>query len=319
MATRAIKPAYARMDPAHLNDGLFIPTNGRKRGRLYVMPRDFGDRVISFQGYEQLGAGDQSVLLAISAQLGIDGLVIENEATGDISKQLRLDLEIKGGDTTAPLASKKTSLRSLLIDAGYKSDRDTREIKEALNRLSNCQIREQNKLTGWDRRSNLISVSFNSKTGETHIAANPRLTASVFKGQHVKVSLYERNELHTEVAKILHCWLCSNIRLGKALGNGNGARLDSLAPHVWGQAWDTESSKVKSTRRGLLREALDEIADRTRSLHRGYGWAIDQTSSGLVIVSRPKNMPAIEASDMRPSEDWIGQALRDSGLLQPWN
>lgn len=307
------------MDPAHLNDGLFIPTNGRKRGRLYVMPRDFGDRVISFQGYEQLGAGDQSVLLAISAQLGIDGLVIEHDATGEISKQLRLDLEIKGGDTTAPLASKKTSLRSLLIDAGYKGDRDTREIKEALNRLSNCQIREQNKLTGWDRRSNLISVSFNGKTGETHIAANPRLTASVFKGQHVKVSLYERNELHSEVAKILHCWLCSNIRLGKALGNGNGARLDTLAPHVWGAAWDTESSKVKSTRRSQLRDALDEIADRTRCLHQGYGWAIDQTSSGLVIVSRPKDLPAIEALVINPSEDWIGQAVVEaSELVEGW-
>ena len=307
------------MDPAHLNDGLFIPTNGKKRGRLYVMPRDFGDRVISFQGYEQLGAGDQSVLLAISAQLGIDGLVIENDATGDISKQLRLDLEIKGGDTTAPLASKKTSLRSLLIDAGYKSERDTREIKEALNRLSNCQIREQNKLTGWDRRSNLISVSFNSKTGETHVAANPRLTASVFKGQHVKISLYERNELHTEVAKILHCWLCSNIRLGKALGNGNGARLDTLAPHIWGATWDTESSKVRSHRRGLLRDALDEISNKTKRLHGGYGWAIDQTSSGLAIVSRPKDLPAIEALDMKPSDNWMAQALMGaSGLVQDW-
>lgn len=30
--------------------------------------------------------------------------------------------------------------------------------------------------------------------------------------------------------ELLHCWFCSNIRLGQALGNGNGAHLDTLRP-----------------------------------------------------------------------------------------
>lgn len=108
----------------------------------------------------------------------------------------------------------------------------------------------------------------------------------------------------TEAAKLLHCWLCSNIRLGRSLGNGNGAHIDTLAPHVWGKAaWEEASTKVRSVRRGQLRDALDEISDRTRGLQGGMGWAIDQTSSGLVLVSRPKELPFLEGEhDMRPSE-----------------
>ncbi|MCY5962584.1 replication protein C, IncQ-type, partial [Salmonella enterica subsp. enterica serovar 1,4,[5],12:i:-] len=89
--------------------------------------------------------------------------------------------------------------------------------KKSLNRLRATQIREIDRETGWDRACNLISLSFNHKSGEIYVAANPRLTCAVFHGQHVRVSLFERNALETEVAKLLHCWLCSNIRLGRAL------------------------------------------------------------------------------------------------------
>ena len=222
MTQQRIKPAYAKFDPAHVFDGLFVPTKGKKRGRLYVPPRRFGDSEISFQGFEQLGADDQSILLAVSAQLGIDGLMIEAKPPGEIGQQLRLALDFDNDDGR-PLKTKKTSLRSLLIDAGYNgpdSGAALARIKESLNRMGNAQIREINHATGWDYRCNLLSSRFNHKTGEIFVAVNPRLTGAVFREQHVKVSLFERNELESEVAKLLHCWLCSNIRLGRSLGNG---------------------------------------------------------------------------------------------------
>ena len=92
----------------------------------------------------------------------------------------------------------------------------------------------------------MISVSFNHRSGEICIAANPRMTRAVFRGQHVKVSLFERNELESEVAKLLHCWFCSNIRLGRG-----GAHLDTLAPHVWRHAaWEGFSASDRSKKRG---------------------------------------------------------------------
>lgn len=287
------KAAFARIDPAHLFDGLFVPCSGKKRGRLFVEPRQFGNSIISYQGFEQLGADDQSVLLAITSQLGINGLAIEDNVTGEISKKLRLDI-FETVDDGSKLASKQTTLRSIMIDAGYTQDSSTDKISVCLNRLRNAQIREINKKDNWDRVCNLVSVSFNKKTGETFIAANPRLTAAVFNGQYVKISLFERNTLKSEVSKILHSWLCSNIRMGKALGNGNGAYIDTLAPHIWGSTHDKESAKIRSIRRGHLRSALDEIQDSTKHLHDSYGWVIEHTSSGLVLVSRPKELPVIE-------------------------
>lgn len=291
-----IKPAFCRFDPAHLFDGLFVPTKGRKRGRLYVEPREFNGMQVSFQGFEQLGADDQSLLLAISAQLGIDGLLIDDEA-GPIARQLKLDLQLTGytnGANGATPATKKTTLYSLLVDAGYKDPNSAKDAHRALNRLANAQVREINKKTGWDRRCNLISTNFNRMTGETYIAANPRLAGALFSGQHVKISLYERNALESEAAKLLHCWLCSNVRLGASLGNGNGVKLDTLLPHIYGPGHEAASAKVKSVRRGNLRDALDEIRDQTAELHNGYGWQLDQTSSGLVMVSRPKDIPLVE-------------------------
>ncbi len=307
-----IKPSFAKIDPAHLMDGLFVPTNGKKRGRLYVAPRRFGDTRISFQGFEQLGAEDQSVLLAVMAQLGIDGLTISNNPGGPISLFLRQELEMKGSDTDANLRTKKTTLRSILIDAGYDPYRGTSDITASLNRLGNAQIREQ-KDKGWDRRCNLLSTSFNKETDELHVAVNPRLAGSVFGGQHVKISLYERNTLKTEAAKILHSWLCSNIRLGKALGNGNGAHIDTLVPHVWGIGTESESRQVQSKRRCILRDALDEIRDSSKVLHDGYGWSIDQTSSGLAIVSRPKELPWLEkaADGLTPGQ--LDDAMKEPG------
>lgn len=311
---RAIKPAYAKLDPAHVFDGLFVPTGGKKRGKLLVEPRRFGDLEIGFQGFDQLGADDQSILLAIAAQIGVNGDVIFATPQGPVMEQLRLALEIRTDDG-ADVGSKRTSLRSLLIDAGYKDPDSGAALKRAkacLNRLANAQVREINHTTGWDRRSNLISTAFNRRTGEVYVATNPRLTGAVFTGQHVKISLYERNELESEAAKILHCWLCSNIRLGRTLGNGNGAHLDTLAPHVWGATHDSESTKVKSVRRGLLRDSLDEIADRTRALFNGYGWQIDRSGSDLVMISRPKEIPVNEDLFGSPA----GQAEAERELMK---
>jgi len=296
-----IKPAYAKIDPAHLFDGVFVPTSGKPRGRLFVEMRQFKHLKVGFQGFEQLGADDQSILLALTAQLGIDGLVID-DPKGPVTQQLRSSLDFKNDDG-APIASKRTTLRSLLIDAGHNPDTSTEKAKDSLNRLSNVQIREINENTGWDRRCNLVSVSFNHKTGEIYAAANPRLAGAIFRQQHVKISLFERNELKSEVAKIIHCWCCSNIRLGTALGNGNGAHLDTLAPHVWGKEWENYSTQSKSNKRRVFRDALEEIYYSTKDINNGYGWEIDQTSSGLVMISRPKNLPHLEGiQNLRPSE-----------------
>lgn len=297
-----ISPAYARFDHSHVFDGLFIPTNGKTRQRLDVPARKFGEITIAYQGYEQTGSDDQSVLLAVCAQLGIDGSYISEEPKGEISQKLREAIELKG-DTSGTLATMQTSLRSLLIDAGYKNESGAafERLKDSLKRLRTAHIVEINKKTGWNRDARLLAANFNEKTGQTFIAINPRLTGAIFNGQHARVSLFERNLLETEVAKILHCWLCSNVRMGKALGGDNGAAIDTLAPHVWGPLHDMESKQVRSRRRIQLKDALQEIVQATQTLHKEKGWSVDITASGLALVTRAAKLPLLEQHGKIPS------------------
>jgi hypothetical protein len=60
------------------------------------------------------------------------------------------------------------------------------------------QIQEINRETGWDRACHLISISFGHRSGEIYVASNPRPTGAAFRGQHVKVSVFERNELESD-------------------------------------------------------------------------------------------------------------------------
>lgn len=329
MTRQFSKPAYAKIDPAHLFDGLFTPMKGTarekgkdgilRRPRLLVPVRNFGGLKIGFQGFEQLGADDQSVLLAISAQLGINGMVIANDPSGETSKQLRMKFDFEG-DATSDVGAQKTSLRSLLIDAGYNPNKSTDIIKESLNRLRNAQIREENG-NGWDRAANLISVVFNKKTGEVYVAANPRLTGAIFSGQHIKISLFERNQLESEVAKILHAWMCSNIRPGHRLGFSGAVHIDHLIPHIWGPHALDAANYVISKKRRQVRDALSEIATATAPLHDGYGWHIEQSSSGMVFIARPKDLPMIEAESSggyaNPSD--VDQADREDEERHFWD
>ena len=302
MTKKYIETSYARFDHAHLFDGLFIPTNGVKRGRLFVEPRQFDHLLISFQGFEQLGGDDQSLLLAITAQLGTDGLMIEKEPTGDMNKQLKLALDFNEADNRV-LASTRTTFRRILIDAGYKENTSTNFVKDSLNRLANTQIREVNLETGWDRRCNLISVKFNQKTKEIWVAANPRLTQAIFaieKKQHVIISLLERNSLKGEAAKILHAWLCAFTEQGQYFGNAYGTNLDTFAPHIFGgKAWETASASSKSRKRRQIEGALVEISQR---------WEITQDAAGMVHIKRPsfefRHLPSEDAD-----KDWSLKSL----------
>lgn len=69
-----------------------------------------------------------------------------------MSRQLRFALNFRQDDG-APLLSKRTSLRSPLMDAGYKDPESGSALaraKESLNRLRATQIREIDRETDWE-------------------------------------------------------------------------------------------------------------------------------------------------------------------------
>ena len=302
MLQQHTSPSSTRFEPAHLFDGLFVPCKGKGRGRLMVAPREFGQFKVSFQGFEQLGADDQSIFLATFAQLSMGKTVIEAEPPGEISKQLRHAMGFNQDDGS-PLASSELHLSSVLKTAGYSDSRSGSALKRArviLNRLRGAQIREVNQETGWDRACNLIAVEFSHRSDRFYIAVNPRLTEVLFKPQYINISLVERNALKTEVAKLLHCWLSSHIRLGKSQLNRNGIHVDSLGPHIWGRRqWMESSASTLSKRRSQLILALKEISDCNRNIEGAHNWTIAMDGKGIVKISRPCKMPLFQNTFQR--------------------
>lgn len=311
--------SFAAVDPSIGFDGLWVPSNGLKRTiehpaidpdsglpvidkrtgeqkmnlfrpPLNVAPRRFGDSLISFQGVEQLGEDDQSVYLAICALAGIDGLMVYSSSAGEISRQLRSGLNLTGRNVAASVSMITTDAATLAREAGYKDPNGAwRCIQASINRLRNAQIREVWK--GQDRASNLISASFNKDTGEMHVCINPREAAALIGGQFVKISLAERRMLDSSISKLLHAWLCMNVRLGHPLGYGNGVAIDSLIPHVWGFA--PAAAPVMSKRRGLICDALADIKAATNIRGGDLAWEIEFDRK-LAHVTRAKQLPSAD-------------------------
>lgn len=276
--TRSKVSRYAKLDPAHVLDGLFVPV--AKAGEaLYKVEGTFKGGNVKFEGV-QLDVRHQSVLLAVmarGARAGKDKLLIDGSASDLQALQARLDLNLKGSAKDASIGAVKCTAYALLKDAGMNlGKKDYEELRKILTQLSTVTLYRS--VNGKWGTSSLISGAGGDENGNIVVNINWRLAKAITGGQSVHVSLNERQELSSSpVAKILHTWLSAYVRPGSQLMAGKGAELDTLASHVWGSRACSES--VKSNRRVRIREALACIDKLT-----GWTTHVDGTHA---YISRP--------------------------------
>jgi hypothetical protein len=296
--TRSQVSKFAKLDPAHVLDGLFVPT-AQKGQALYDVSGQFDGGVISFKG-SQLSVAHQSVLLSIAARTGrqpkADGLVIAGTANDLLSQsqvaeppeQLKLTEEqLELAQQAEKLARTdeakkhdfslvKTSAYSLLVDAGMKTGAsDYHKLRELLHEMASVVMYRNIKGTGGTSQL----LSFQHQKDKFVVSLNWRLADAIFGGQNIHVSLTERHLLsESPVAKILHTWLSAYIRPGQSLMAGHGAEVDTLVQHVWGNR--PYSADTLRKRRGRIREALVAINDL-----RGWTTSVEGNHA---FISRPK-------------------------------
>jgi len=312
MSQKHDKPHFTKFDPAHLLDGVFVPCNGIKRGRLLTPMRDFGEHKVQFRGPWQLSAFDQSLLLAASAEIGRHSSGIRiGPTSGPISQQLLLNLEPKKNESRDPLAKAAMapiSLRRLLLNAGYvradqePSGRLYQLVAESFDRMRATTVRDIGPMpdgTMADRSATLVSAHMEPETRQIYIAVSPRLSEALLGDRHfVTISLFERACIETEAGKILHAWLCSTLRPGAWLGGQKRTRvaITSLISHVFGPT-DELDDKALYRRRKAIKTALKEIT----GLHEKFGpeagmqpWTVEIEKTH-VAIRRPSEMPRLEA------------------------
>jgi hypothetical protein len=245
---------YAKIDPALLTDGLFVPR--ANKDRMINIENHWDQGVIRFRGV-QLGAVHQSVLLAICARAGRGGELIVKGSKKDLhARQVEL-LHCVDDAREADTAIVEATAYSLLADAGLgDSGTSFDRLAEYLTDLQTLVVYRQ--LTGSKTGggSNLLNFSHGAK--KFRITLNWRLASAILgDAQFVKISLFERNQLTGPVAKILHAWLSSNTRLGRSFGFGKGVYIDTLLPHIWGH--DNPSTDTIGQRRKRVKIALKDI------------------------------------------------------------
>lgn len=322
--TRSQLSKFAKLDPAHVLDGLFVPTVQRGQA-LYDVCSQFDGGTISFKGV-QLSVAHQSVLLSIAARTGrqpkAEGLVIAGTANdllcwaADPEEQSKLteeqrelaqqvkQLERTDEAETQDFSLVKTSAYSLLIDAGMQTgSSDYQKLSELLHDMSTVVMYRNIKGIGGTSRL----LSFQHKKDKFIVSLNWRLADAIFGGQNIHVSLTERHLLsESPVAKILHTWLSAYIRPGQSLMSGNGAEIDTLIRHVWGNRPASEGTLKQRRRR--IREALGAI----NGLR---GWTTSVEGSHA-FISRPKLLE--HGGDPTPGEFSEAEARTELLWAEKW-
>lgn len=271
--TRSQVSKFAKLDPAHVLDGLFVPTV-QKGQALYDVCGTFDKGEISFRGV-QLSVAHQSVLLAIAARTGrqpkAEGLLVAGTAD-DLLAQIAPTGRAKEQDFSLV----KTSAYALLLDAGMETGAsDYHKLRELLHDMSTVIMYRG--IKGEGGTSKLLS--FQHQEDKFVVSLNWRLTDAIFGGQNIHVSLTERLQLSSyPVAKILHTWLSAYIRPNQQLMAGRGAEIDTLVKHVWGNR--PCSLDVQRKRRSRIREALVEV-------NKLEGWTASVVGTHA-FISRPK-------------------------------
>lgn len=305
--------AFANFDPAFACDGLFVPRS-QKGWALYDVGKEFDRGEIKFKGV-QLTAAHQSVLLAVCARTGRHGLDVVG--TKSDTRGLQGSLQIDDRDRSS--ASAPDNLDALLdmlfqdIEAGDAPMHNTASVEvSAYSLMKDADLNDGGK--GYARMIDLLAelssatvyrrvgknggtsrlIGFKHVGDRLTVVVNWRLASAVLGGgQFARISLFERNDLKTAAAKILHAWLCCHVRPGSSFMGSQGVALDTLIKHVWGKRPATNAAATRK-RRMALREALSEIG----SLG---GWAVTSGQRDNIIhIARPKDPYAHE-----PVEKWM--------------
>lgn len=281
---------HARHDPAHcLAPGLFrsLERGERKHGKLDVV-YDYGDgKRIEFSGPEPLGVDDLRILQGLVASAGPSGLVLSPEPQTEAGRQLRLFLEPKWEAVQQDAMVVKGSYGALAHEVGYANIKDTRPVRDCIERLWKVSIIVQN---GKKRQGFRLLSQYTSdeKNGKLFVALNPLITRAVMGGQHIRIDMAEVRSLRTGPARLLHQRLCGWIDAGKS----GRVALDTLCGYVWPEEV-TNVNAIKKRRR-TARNALGELA--------AAGWKLCEYSEGKWEIGRPKALdkgtpPTLTAPD----------------------
>ncbi|WES67070.1 replication protein C, IncQ-type [Superficieibacter sp. HKU1] len=269
---------HARHDPVHcLAPGLFrsLKKGSRNYSKLDVV-YDYGNgKRIEFSGPEPLGADDLRILQGLVAMAGPYGIVLSSDPQTKAGRQLRLFLEPKWEAIQQDAMVVRGSYGALAREVGYANKKDTKRVRECIERLWKVSIIAQNgkKRQGFRLLSEYAS---DEQNGKLYVALNPLIARAIMGGphvQHIRIDMTEVRKLKTDPARLIHQRLCGWIDPGKS----RRVELGTLCSYVWPEV-ATNPNTIKK-RGQTARKALAELAS--------VGWKLDEYAKGRWEIWRP--------------------------------
>lgn len=168
------------------------------------------------------------------------------------------------------------SYGALASEVGYANKKDTKRVRECIERLWKVSIIAQNgrKRLGFRLLSEYAS---DEQDGRLYVALNPLIARAIMGGphvQHIRIDMAEVRKLKTDPARLIHQRLCGWIDPGKS----GRVELGTLSSYVWPDE-ATNPNTVKK-RCQTARKALAELV--------AVGWKLDEYAKGKWEIGRPK-------------------------------
>ena len=273
MTNTNIERYHARHDRAHcLAPGIFRSLRkGRRKSQNLDITYVFGDLSLRFVGFQPLGADDMRFLQGIIALAGPHGLILGSEPTTEAGRQLRLFLDPRLAAAQQDALVVRSSMLHLLKLVGLTGGgKNIKGLKESLRRMANVTVY----VTKNQQEASFHLLSYVFDDNELLVAVNPRIAEAILgRIPHARIEINEVRELKSDVACLIHQWLCAWIDPGEKKHIG----LTTIIHYLWEE---TENAKTMQKRRQYVRKALAEFEK--------IGWKITEQGGEQYEIARPK-------------------------------
>jgi len=273
MTNTNIERYHARHDRAHcLAPGIFRSLRkGRRKSQNLDITYVFGDLSLRFVGFQPLGADDMRFLQGIIALAGPHGLILGSEPTTEAGRQLRLFLDPRLAAAQQDALVVRSSMLHLLKLVGLTGGgKNIKGLKESLRRMANVTVY----VTKNQQEASFHLLSYVFDDNELLVAVNPRIAEAILgRIPHARIEINEVRELKSNVACLIHQWLCAWIDPGEKKHIG----LTTIIHYLWEE---TENAKTMQKRRRCVRKALAEFEK--------IGWKITEQGGEKYEIARPK-------------------------------
>jgi hypothetical protein len=273
MMNANIERYHARHDRAHcLAPGIFRSLRkGRRKNQNLDITYVFGDVSLQFVGFQPLGVDDMRFLQGIVALAGPHGLILAPEPTTEAGRQLRLFLDPRLAAAQQDALVVRSSMSHLLKLVGLTDGGDNiKGLKASLKRMANVTVY----VTKNRQEASFHLLSYVFDDNELLVAVNPRIAEAILgRIPHTRIEINEVRELKSDVACLIHQWLCAWIDPGEKKRIG----LTTIIRYLWEE---TENAKTMQKRRRCVRKALAEFEN--------IGWKITEQGGEQYEIARPK-------------------------------